>query len=199
MGDLSGGGRAGVAGAFGSTSRYLDGLLGVGSPCFGGMVGRICPSGLQLSGANTSGAGAPLLDLRLSVSNGFVSSRVCDKRGGFGFGVVGFPFLDGGVPRRPSCGVCVSQLIGFARVCIHVGDFNTRNKCLAAKLLKQGCRYHELRRPFSGFCCLHCGLVSKFSVGLGSLLRRGLSEPEFCGDLVCGFRGLGCGWFFWSV
>ena len=58
------------------------------------------------------------------------------------------PFLDGDAPRRPSYGVYISQLIRFARVCSHVDDFNTRNKCLTAKLLKQGYRYHKLRKVF---------------------------------------------------
>ena len=35
----------------------------------------------------------------------------------------------------PSYGVYISQLIRFARVSSHVDDFNTRNKCLTAKLL----------------------------------------------------------------
>ena len=52
--------------------------------------------------------------------------------------------LDGDVPRRPSYGVYISQLIRFARVCSHVDDFNTRNKCLTAKLLKQSYRYQKL-------------------------------------------------------
>ena len=30
--------------------------------------------------------------------------------------------------------------------------------------------------------------MSGFGVGLGSLLRRGLSEPGFCGGLVYGLR-----------
>ena len=30
-------------------------------------------------------------------------------------------------------------------------------------------------------------LVSKYNVGKGALLLHGLSEPEFCGDLVYGF------------
>ena len=30
-------------------------------------------------------------------------------------------------------------------------------------------------------------MVSECGVGLGTLLLGGLSEPEFCGDLVCGF------------
>ena len=33
----------------------------------------------------------------------------------------------------------------------HVDDFNTRNKILTAKLLRQGYRYHKLRKAFSKF------------------------------------------------
>ena len=60
-----------------------------------------------------------------------------------------FPFLDGDVPPRPSYGVYISQLIRFARVCSHVDDFYARNKCLTAKLLKHGYRYHRLEKAFS--------------------------------------------------
>ena len=38
--------------------------------------------------------------------------------------IVNFPFLDGDVPRFPSYGVYISQLIRFARVCSNVDDFN---------------------------------------------------------------------------
>ena len=48
-----------------------------------------------------------------------------------------FPFLDGDVPRSPSYGVYISQLIRFARVCSNVDNFNNRNLFLTAKLLKQ--------------------------------------------------------------
>ena len=85
------------------------------------------------------------MDLHLSVSNGFVSSKIYDKRD---FDIVNFPFLDGDVPRCPSYGVYISQLIRFARVCSHVDELNARNKCLTAKLLKQGYRYRILRKVF---------------------------------------------------
>ena len=96
--------------------------------------------------------------------------------------------LDGDVPRRPSYVVYISQLIRFARVCSHVDDFNSRNKCLTAKLLKQGYRYHKLREAFSQFYRRHYELISKFNVGSKSLLHQGLSEPEFYGDLVYKFK-----------
>ena len=78
------------------------------------------------------------MDLHLSISNGFVPPKIYDKRDDFDFDIVNFPFLDGDVPRRPSYGVYIFQLIRFARVCSHVDNFNTRNKCLTAQLLKQG-------------------------------------------------------------
>ena len=112
------------------------------------MVNQIYPPESHFHKANTSDTEAPFLDLHLSISNGFVSSKIYDKRDNFDFDIVNFPFLDGDVPRRPSDGVYISQLIRFARVCSHVDDLNTRNKCLTAKLLKQGYRYHKLRKAF---------------------------------------------------
>ena len=66
------------------------------------------------------------LYLRLAISDGFVKSKIYDKRDDFDIDIVNFPFLDGDVP---------SQLIRFARVSSH-DDFNTHNTDLTAKLLK---------------------------------------------------------------
>ena len=62
----------------------------------------------------------------------------------------------------------------------HVADFNARNKSLTAKLLQQGYRCHKLRKTFSKFY----RRISKFNVGLKTLLHQGLSEPEFYCDLI---------------
>ena len=83
-----------------------------------------------------------------------------------------------------SYGVYISQLILFATASSYVADFNTRNKLLTQELLKQGYRYHELRKTFSKFYRRYYDLISKFQVGLKSLLRQGFSEPDFYGDLV---------------
>ena len=55
------------------------------------MVGRNYPPALQLNKANASNAEAPFLDLHLSISNGFVSSKIYDKRDDFDFDIVNFP------------------------------------------------------------------------------------------------------------
>ena len=51
-----------------------------------------------------------------------------------------------------------------ARVCSNVSDFNNRNQFLTAKLLKQGYRYHKLRKAFSKFYQRHSELTVKNNV-----------------------------------
>ena len=64
--------------------------------------------------------------------------------------------------------------------------------CKFRKLLKQVNQYHKLRKPFSKFYRRYYNLISKFQVGLKSLLRQGLSEPEFYGDLVYKLKKIVC-------
>ena len=90
------------------------------------MVNRIYPSELQLNKADVSQTEASFFNLHLSISDGFVLTKIYDKRDDFDFDIVNFPFLDGDVPRSTSYGVYISQLIRFARVSSHVDDFNTR-------------------------------------------------------------------------
>ena len=111
---------------------------GISKHYAGSMVSNRCPLGY-------------LLDLHLSISNDIVSTKIYDKRDDFDFEIVNFPFLDGDVPRSTSYGVYISQLIRFARASSIVADFNTRNKLITQKLLKQGYRYHKLRKTFSNF------------------------------------------------
>ena len=84
-------------------------------------------------------------------------------------------------PAGKGLASCLSFVVSN---CEFVADFNTRNKLLTQKLLKQGYRYHKLRKTFSKFYRRYYDLISKFQVGLKSLLRQGLLEPDFYGDLV---------------
>ena len=136
--------QAKVIDAFNTTSN-------INNVYFDNMISQIYPSELQLNKANTSDTKAAFLDLHLSISNDINSTKIYDKRDDFDFEIVHFPFLDGDVPRSTSYGVYISQLILFARASSYVADFNTRKKLLTQKLLKQGYRYHKLRKTFSKF------------------------------------------------
>ena len=178
---LSDNNQAAVVEATNSTSRYLDDLLNMDNPYFAQMVSQIYPTQLQ---ANPSDTRAPVLDLDLSITNRIVSTKIYDKRDDFNFEIVNYPFLDGDVPRSPSYGVYTSQRIRFERVCSHVDDFNNRNKSLTSMLLKQGYRYHTLRKAFSKLYYRHSELIVKYNICLQTLLHQGISEPVFYGDLV---------------
>ena len=162
---------------FNTTSKYLDDILNINNIYFDTMVIQIYPSELQLNKGNTSYTKVAFLDLHLSISNDTVSTKIYDKRDDFDFEIVNFPFLDGGVPRSTSYEVYISQLVRFTRASSHVADFNTRNKLLTQKLLKQDYQYHKLRKTFSKFYRRYYDLLSKFQIGLKSLLRQGLLEP----------------------
>ena len=159
-------------------------LTYIDNPYFEQMVGQINPTELQLNKANSSDTEAPFLDLNLSITNGIVSSKMYDNWDVFNFETVDFPFLDGDVPRSPSYGVYISQLIRFARVCSNVDDFNNRNLFLTAKLLKQGYRYHKIQKAYPKFYHRNSELIVKCNIELKTLLQQGISEPIFYGVLV---------------
>ena len=74
-----------------------------------------------------------------------------------------------------SCVCCA-----FVRVCL----YNTIQLFYCFISFHMSYRYHKLRKTFSKFYRRYFDLISKFQVGLKSLLRQGLSEPDFYGDLV---------------
>ena len=79
------------------------------------MVGQIYPTELQLNKANSSDKEAPFLDLNLSITNCIVSSKSYNKWDDFNFEIVNFSFLDEDVPRSPSYGVNIFQLISLCK------------------------------------------------------------------------------------
>ena len=69
-------------------------------------------------------------------------------------------------------------------MCSKIDDFNSRNVFMIPKLLKQGYRYHKIRKAFSRFYHRHSELIVKYNIGFKSLLQQGISEPIYYDDLV---------------
>ena len=63
-----------------STSRYLNDLLNIDNTLFDSMVNHIYRSEFQLNKANVSDTEASFLDLHLSIPDGFVKTKIVDKR-----------------------------------------------------------------------------------------------------------------------
>ena len=66
--------------AFNSTSQSVGDPLNIDNNFFDSMVYRIYPSELQFNKANVSDAEVSFLDLHLYISDGFVKTKIYDKR-----------------------------------------------------------------------------------------------------------------------
>ena len=78
--------------AFNSTFRYLDDLLNTDYTYFDSMVNHVYPLELQLDKASVSDTEASFLDLHLSISDGFVKTKIFNKRDDFDFDIGIFHF-----------------------------------------------------------------------------------------------------------
>ena len=170
--------------AFNKTSRYLDDILNVDNPYFQNLYKSIYPSQLQLNLASTSDTEAAFLDLNIFIEGGIIITKIYDKRDDFNFNIVNFPFLDSDVPRSPSYGIYMSQLVRYARACSKLKDFHERNLVLTKKLLSQGYLFHKLRKTFTKFYNRNKDMLHKYNTNLKTFLSAGVSHPEFYSDVA---------------
>ena len=97
-------------------------IFTIDNPEFEKYIPDLYPAELQLNKANTSDKETSFLDLNIKVIGSDIHTSDYDKRDDFGFPIVNFPWLSGDVPRLPSYGIYISQLVRFARCCTSVLD-----------------------------------------------------------------------------
>ena len=99
------------------------------------------------------------LDLNISLQSGIFKYSLYDKRNDFDFNVISCPFLSGNIPKIPTYGLYVSQLIRFCNVSsksIQKAVLDLNNK-----LSKQGFVMETLKRKFQQFSTKYIHLWSK--------------------------------------
>ena len=146
---------------FNDTSRYLDDIFTIYNPEFAKYIPDIYQAEIQLNKANTSDKETSFLDLNIKVIGSDIHTSVYDKRHDFGFPIVNIPWLSGNVPRLPSYGIHILQLVRFARCCSSVLDFHSKN-------LLQNCWHRVIA-------------ITSFEKHLESSLDH---TPNFCRNLV---------------
>ena len=106
---------------FNDTSRYLDDIFTIDNPTFAEHIPDIYPRKLQLNKANTSDKETFFLDLNIKVIGKDIHTSVLRQNAmTLDFLLLIFPWLSGDVPRLPSYGIYISQLVRFARCCTSV-------------------------------------------------------------------------------
>ena len=141
--------------------RYQDDAIAFND---NGLFGDICkdiyPEELVLLNTNINRNNVHYLDLNITLHSGIFKYSLFDKRNDFDFDVISYPFLSGNIPKIPTYGVYVSQLIRFCNVSSEsmqkaVLDLNN-------KLRKQGFLMETLKRKFKQFATKYIHLWSKF-------------------------------------
>ena len=107
---------------------------------------------MELKNTNISVSKCSFLDLTISVYRGNFHYISYDKRDSFGFDVINFPHLNGNIPRSPSYGVYVSQLVRFCEINDSSKYFLNNVIAMNAKFYSQGFDAAILKTKYNEFC-----------------------------------------------
>ena len=105
----------------------------------------------------------------MTYSEYLLRKKLYNKRHGFNFCFVTFPFICGKIPAAPAYGVYISQLIQYSRACVIFQDFLDRGLLLTRKLVKQGFLVVRLRPPFWKFYSCHHDLVEHHGISVAHM------------------------------
>jgi hypothetical protein len=95
-----------------------DDVISLNYSRFGDFVDRIYPIELEIKDIIDTGRSASYLDLHLEIdSEGWLRTKLYDKRDDFNFPIVNFPFICSNIPAAPAYGVYTSLLIRYSRGC----------------------------------------------------------------------------------
>ena len=127
--------------------------------------------------------------MNIKVIGSDIHTSVSDKRDDFWFPIVNFPWLGGNVPRLPSYGYYISQLVRFARCCTRVLDFHSKNLQITSKTADTGLLISQASKNIGKFFRSYSELLSKFGdISFQEYVWKGISHPVFYGDLVYKLR-----------
>jgi hypothetical protein len=121
------------------TFRYIDDVISLNNSRFGDFVDRIYPIELEIKDTTDTDRSASYLDLHLEIdSEGWLRTKLYDKRDDFNFPIVNFPFMCCNIPAAHAHIVYISQWIRYSRDCGSYHDFLDRGWLLTRKPLNQG-------------------------------------------------------------
>jgi len=154
-------------------SRYIDDLLLVNNSNFMlKIMDEMYPKQLELIPDENDGTSAPFLDLKLTIQNNVIITKIFDKRDAFDFPIVNFPNLKGNIPIKNSYGVFIGEMVRYARACTFLTDFRDRTHVLVKKLKSQWFHSKLLKRAWLKFCDSHILLIQKYDIEVLNLYKE---------------------------
>jgi hypothetical protein len=103
-------------------------------------------------------------------TNGRITTQLYDKRDGFNFYIVNFPYQGSNIPASPASVVYISQIIRYAGACSKYDQFLVRGSLLTNKLMQQGFQLSRLLAAFCKFYGRYNNLIRPYNLSLGHML-----------------------------
>ena len=145
--------------------RYIDDVLSLNNSRVGDFVDPIYPIELEIKDTTATDMSASYLDIHIEIdSEGWLRTKLYDKRYDFNVPIVNFPFICSSIPAAPAYWVYTSQLIRYSRAYGSYQDFLDRGLLLTRTLLNQGFRLAKLKSPLSTFYGRHHDLVDRYGI-----------------------------------
>ena len=150
--------------------RYQDDCLSINDAgTFAEHYNYMYPKELNLKNTNIKKFTCTFLDLTITIYRGKFNFRSFDKRQDFDFNVVKYPHLHGKIPRIPSYGVFMSQLLRFCEINMHAKDFKSDINELFNTFKNQGFNVIKLKGYFHKFCEKYLYKWAKFGCDIAKL------------------------------
>ena len=164
-------GKKKIASQFNFTYRYIDDVLSINNPDIDNYLGQMYPAELEIKDTTESNTSASYLDLLLSIeSDGQLRTSLYDKRDDFNY-ITNIPFLSSNILSSPAYGVCISQLIRYARAYTSYECFILRAARLSSKLLRQGYVMKRLKSFLRKFYGRYGDLIKHYELSLSQMLH----------------------------
>ena len=147
--------------------RFQDDLLALNdNGLLSDILSEIYPKEMIVTNTNISPRKCNYLDLTVSIFKGKFRFSLFDKRKDFSFNVISYPFLEGNIPKAPSYGIYISQLLRFCTVNSEIKGFLNDTIDLTTKLKQQGFDTAALRKKFLYFYHNYINVWGKFGVDI---------------------------------
>ena len=113
---------------------------------------------------------ASYLDLHLETDSEVrLRTKLYDKRDGFNFPIVNFPFICSNIPPAPAYEVYIYQLIRYSRECVSYQDFFDTGLLLTRKLLNKGFLLVKLKSSLRKLYGRHHDLVDRYGISVSQM------------------------------
>lgn len=148
--------------------RFQDDLMALNdSGLLSDILNEIYPKEMTVTNTNISPRKCNYLDLTVSIFKGKFRFSLFDKRKDFSFiNVISYLFLEGNIPKAPSYGIFISQLLRFCKVNSEIKGFFNDTIDLTTKLQQQGFDTAALCKKFLYFYHNYINVWGKFGVDI---------------------------------